>query len=217
MSHDSASSPAPTPARTAAHSPGGAPAGAAAPAAAFSSLTVFTGSTSGTDPDHTTAARELGGALAAAGISVVYGGATVGLMGHIADAALEAGGEVHGVIPEVLMDREVAHQGLTSLELVPDMHTRKSRMAELGDGFLALPGGMGTLEEFFEVWTWQYLGLHAKPVGLYNAKGFWDPLLRMVDHMVAQGFMSPARRATLVISADPQDLIAQLRDWTPAS
>nr|WP_218221406.1 TIGR00730 family Rossman fold protein [Nesterenkonia sp. Act20] len=179
-------------------------------------MTVFTGSASGTDPEYTTETRELGSALAAVGISVVYGGAMVGLMGHLADAALGAGGEVHGVIPEVLMDREVAHQGLTSLELVPDMHTRKSRMAELGDGFIALPGGMGTLEEFFEVWTWQYLGLHAKPVGLYNVKGFWDPLLRMVEHMVAEGFMSPARRDALVISADPQDLITALRAWTPA-
>lgn len=212
MNHDPATTPTSAPPLASAGNLAGSPGGNAA----FGSLTVFTGSASGADPDYTTAARELGADLAAAGFSVVYGGATVGLMGQIADAALEAGGEVHGVIPEVLMNREVAHQGLTSLELVPDMHTRKSRMAELGDGFLALPGGMGTLEEFFEVWTWQYLGLHAKPVGLYNVKGFWDPLLSMVDHMVAQGFMSPARRDALVISADPQDLIHQLRAWTPA-
>ncbi len=213
MSHD----PATAPEAASATTPGGTPArDSPAQDSGFGSLTVFTGSASGTDPDYAEEIRELGTALAAAGIGVVYGGATVGLMGHIADAALEAGGEVRGVIPEVLMNREVAHQGLTSLELVPDMHARKSRMAELGDGFLALPGGMGTLEEFFEVWTWQYLGLHAKPVGLYNLKGFWDPLLSMVDHMVAEGFLSPARRDALVISADPQDLIHQLRAWSPA-
>jgi len=159
----------------------------------------------------------LGTALANAGISVVYGGGKVGLMGQIADATLEAHGTVHGVIPEVLMDSEVGHHGLSSLEVVADMHSRKSRMAELGDGFIALPGGMGTLEEFFEVWTWQYLGLHTKPVGLYNVKGFWDPLLVMVDHMVAEGFMAAWRRDALVISSDPQDLIQQLRVWEPAS
>ncbi|GAA1137069.1 TIGR00730 family Rossman fold protein [Nesterenkonia lutea] len=181
----------------------------------FRRLTVFTGSASGVDLGYTAEARRLGTALAGAGIGVVYGGGKVGLMGQIADAALEAGGEVHGVIPEVLMSREVGHQGLTSLELVQDMHTRKSRMADLGDGFVALPGGMGTLEEFFEVWTWQYLGLHTKPVGLYNVQGFWDPLLAMVDHMVAEGFMSAWRREALVISDDPQELIRQLRSWTP--
>lgn len=188
---------------------------ASAPAPRFHALTVFTGSASGADLDYTEEVRRLGTALAGAEISVVYGGGKVGLMGQIADAALEAGGEVHGIIPEVLIGREVGHHGLTSLEIVEDMHTRKSRMAELGDGFIALPGGMGTLEEFFEVWTWQYLGLHNKPVGLYNVKGFWDPLLAMVDHMVDEGFMSAWRREALVISADPQDLISQLRAWTP--
>lgn len=181
----------------------------------FDALTVFTGSASGADLDYTEEVRRLGAALAGAEIGVVYGGGKVGLMGQIADAALQAGGEVHGIIPEVLMGREVGHHGLTSLEIVPDMHTRKSRMADLGDGFIALPGGMGTLEEFFEVWTWQYLGLHAKPVGLYNVKGFWDPLLAMVDHMVDEGFMSAWRRDALVISTDPQDLIRALRSWTP--
>lgn len=181
----------------------------------FNALTVFTGSASGADLDYTEEVRRLGTDLAGAGVSVIYGGGKVGLMGQIADAALEAGGEVHGVIPEVLMGREVGHHGLTSLEIVPDMHTRKSRMAELGDGFIALPGGMGTLEEFFEVWTWQYLGLHAKPVGLYNVKGFWDPLLAMVDHMVDEGFMAAWRRQDLVISSEPEDLITQLRAWTP--
>lgn len=182
---------------------------------AFSRLTVFTGSATGADLVYQRQTRGLGAALAHAGLDLVYGGGKVGLMGQIADAALEAGGEVHGVIPEVLVQKEIGHTGLTRLEVVADMHARRTRMAELGDGFVALPGGMGTLEEFFEVWTWQYLGLHRKPVGLYNVHGFWDPLLRMIDHMVAEGFMARWRREALVISSEPEDLIAQLRRWQP--
>lgn len=164
---------------------------------------------------HRETTRRLGAALAEAGIAVVYGGGRVGLMGTIADSALEAGGEVIGVIPEVLVEREVAHEGLTDLEVVPDMHARKARMAQLGDAFVALPGGMGTLEELFEVWTWQYLGIHAKPVALYSPEGFWDPLLAMIDHQVAEGFIADWRRDALVTAADPDRLISQLQAWRP--
>ncbi len=180
---------------------------------ALSHLTVFTGSATGADLDYQQEVRRLGRVLAEEGIGVVYGGGRVGLMGHIADAALEAGGEVRGVIPQVLVEREVAHPGLTHLDVVADMHERKKAMADHGDAFIALPGGMGTLEEFFEAWTWQYLNIHTKPVGLYNVKGFWDPLLAMVDHMVAEGFMAEWRRDALVISDEPQELIARLRAW----
>lgn len=180
----------------------------------ISHLTVFTGSATGADLGYQREVRRLGTQLAHEGIGVVFGGGRVGLMGHIADAALEAGGEAHGVIPDVLVEREAAHPGLTRLDVVADMHERKRRMAEHGDAFIALPGGMGTLEEFFEAWTWQYLNIHHKPVGLYNIGGFWDPLLAMVDHMVAEGFMAEWRRDALVISDEPQELIAALRAWS---
>ena len=182
---------------------------------AFRRLTVFTGSATGTDLIYQREVRALGAALAGAGIGLVYGGGKVGLMGQIAEAVLDSGGEVHGVIPEVLVQKEIGHTGLTRLDVVADMHARKTRMADLGDGFIALPGGMGTLEEFFEAWTWQYLGLHCKPVGLYSVNGFWDPLLRAVDHMVAEGFMAQWRRDALVVSGQPEDLITQLRVWRP--
>lgn len=179
----------------------------------LSHLTVFTGSATGADLDYQYEVRRLGRTLAEEGIGIVYGGGKVGLMGHIADAALEAGGEVRGIIPQVLVEREIAHPALTHMDLVEDMHDRKKKMADYGDAFIALPGGMGTLEEFFEAWTWQYLNIHAKPVGLYNVRGFWDPLLAMVDHMVAEGFMAEWRRDALVISDEPQELVVRLREW----
>lgn len=178
-------------------------------------LSIFTGSATGHDLTYQQQVRTLGAALAEAGVGVVYGGGKVGLMGQIADSALEAGGEVIGVIPEVLVEREAAHRGLTQLELVADMHTRKARLGELGDAFVTLPGGMGTLEELFEVWTWQYLGIYAKPVALYNTKGFWNPLLKMIDHQVDEGFIAGWRRDALVIADTPEDLITQLRAWEP--
>jgi uncharacterized protein (TIGR00730 family) len=178
-------------------------------------ITVYTGGASGHDLAYQQHVRALGAEFAKAGIGVVYGGGKVGLMGQIADSALEARGEVIGVIPEVLMEREVAHRNITYLEIVPDMHFRKARLGELGDAFVALPGGMGTLEELFEVWTWQYLGIHTKPVALYNIKGFWNPLLEMIDHQVAEGFIAGWRRDALVIAHTPGDLIAQLRAWRP--
>lgn len=178
-------------------------------------ITVFTGGASGHNLTYQQHVRALGTEFARAGIGVVYGGGKVGLMGQIADSALEANGEVIGVIPEVLMEREVAHRNVTYLEIVPDMHFRKARLGELGDAFVALPGGMGTLEELFEVWTWQYLGIHAKPVALYNIKGFWNPLLEMIDHQVAEGFIAGWRRDALVIADTPGDLISQLQAWRP--
>ncbi|GAA1813849.1 LOG family protein [Nesterenkonia flava] len=178
-------------------------------------LSIFTGGASGHDLTYQREVRRFGAAVAQAGIGIVYGGGKVGLMGQVADAALEAGGEVTGIIPEVLTEREVAHQGLTHLEVVPDMHTRKARLGELGDAFVTLPGGMGTLEELFEVWTWQYLGIYAKPVALYNTKGFWNPLLKMIDHQVAEGFIAGWRRDALVIADTPEDLLDQLRAWEP--
>lgn len=186
-----------------------------APVTELNRITVFTGGASGHDLTYQQEVRALGTALARARIGVVYGGGKVGLMGQIADSALEAGGEVTGVIPEVLMEREVAHRGVTELEVVPNMHIRKARLGELGDAFVTLPGGMGTLEELFEVWTWQYLGIHTKPVALYNLKGFWNPLLAMIDHQVEEGFIASWRRDALVIADTPADLIAQLSTWKP--
>lgn len=174
------------------------------------SLTVFTGSSHGHDPAHRREARRLGDLLGRAGVTVVYGGGTVGLMGVLADAALEAGGEVHGVMPQGLVDREIAHPGLTHLDVVADMHARKRRMAELGEGFLALPGGAGTLEELFEVWTWQHLGIHRKPVGIFDVGGFWQPLLALLDHLVDTGFLSGSRREALIVDDRAQALVEKL-------
>ena len=173
-------------------------------------VTVFAGSSPGVDPAYAGAAAELGGHLAAQHIGIVYGGGGSGLMGAVADAALTAGGEVVGVIPQALMDRELAHPGLTRLEVVADMHERKRRMAALGDAFVALPGGIGTLEELFEVWTWQQLGFHAKPIALYDVGGFWQPLVSMAEHMVAAGFLGHAHRELLIVRETPTGLIEAL-------
>ena len=153
--------------------------------------------------------------LAASNIGVVYGGGSVGLMGVVADAALGAGGEVFGVIPDPRVSGEVAHPGLSHLDIVPDMHARKTRMAELSDAFIALPGGVGTLEELFEAWTWQQLGIHRKPVALYDIDGYWQPLLRALDDMTSHGFISEFTRSTLIVRDDPEELLAALRAWTP--
>ncbi|SKC37397.1 hypothetical protein SAMN04324258_0402 [Krasilnikoviella flava] len=176
-------------------------------------LTLFTGSSAGRDPRYAAAARDLASTLADRGVGVVYGGGKVGLMGEVADAALASGGDVLGVMPQALVDGEIAHPGLTRLEVVADMHERKLRMSELGDGFVALPGGAGTLEELFEVWTWQQLGIHAKPVALYDVDGFWQPLLRMVDHMVSEGFLAATYRESLVVADSPQGLLDVLGTW----
>jgi uncharacterized protein (TIGR00730 family) len=174
-------------------------------------VTVFAGSSPGVDPAYASAAAELGEHLAAQGIGIVYGGGGSGLMGAVATASLKAGGEVVGVIPQALMDRELAHLELSRLEVVADMHERKRRMAALGDAFVALPGGIGTLEELFEVWTWQQLGFHAKPIALYDVGGFWQPLVAMVEHMVAAGFLGSVQRELLIVRESPSSLVEALR------
>jgi len=156
------------------------------------------------------AARELGSALAARGIRLVYGGAGVGLMGALADAVLEAGGDVVGVIPESLERKEVAHRGLRDLRVVSSMHERKALMAELADGFVALPGGIGTLEELFEVWTWAHLGYHAKPCAIYNVAGFYTGLTAFLDHVAAAGFLKPESREMLIVEDSLERLLARL-------
>lgn len=150
--------------------------------------------------------------LAESKVGVVYGGGTVGLMGVVADAAIAAGGEVIGVRPKALGSESV-HRGLTELEVVSDMHARKLRMSELSDAFIALPGGAGTLEELFEAWTWQQLGIHRKPVALYDINGYWQPMLSALDAMTASGFISEITRSTLIVSDSPDELIAALHGW----
>jgi uncharacterized protein (TIGR00730 family) len=179
-------------------------------AAHIQRLCVYCGSAAGHDPVYAKAARELGLAIAQRGMSLVYGGGHVGLMGIVADAALAAGAKVTGVIPTALMDSEVGHTQLTELQVVKDMHERKALMAELADGFVALPGGIGTLEELFEVMTWLQLGYHRKPVGLLNTQGFYDDLLRMLNKQRDTGFLKPAHHALLITEADTAALLDRL-------
>jgi uncharacterized protein (TIGR00730 family) len=177
-------------------------------------LAVFCGSSFGRSERFAEAAADLGTYLGEQGIGVVYGGGHVGLMGVVADAAMAAGGEVIGVIPQGLADRELAHHGLTRLEVVDTMHERKALMSDLSDGFVTLPGGAGTLEEFFEVWTWQQLGIHAKPVCLYDVDGFWQPLRTTIDAMVDGGFLSDTTRGNLVVADAPAPMVAAMRGWS---
>jgi uncharacterized protein (TIGR00730 family) len=174
-------------------------------------IAVFLGSSVGRKPEYAAAAAQTGRLLAGAGLGIVYGGASVGLMGVLADAALAAGGEVIGVMPGGLFSAEVPHQGLTRLEVVSSMHERKARMAELADGFVALPGGIGTLEELMEMLTWHQLRLHGKPVALLDVDGFWDGLLEFLDRLVEDGFLPPASRGWLVRAASPGDLLRVLQ------
>jgi uncharacterized protein (TIGR00730 family) len=176
-------------------------------------LCVFCGAQPGARPEYRQAAAAFGQLLAQAGIGVVYGGASIGLMAAVADAALDAGGEVIGVIPQALVDREVAHYGLTDLRIVHSMHERKALMAELSDGFVALPGGVGTLEELFEVWTWSHLGLHRKPCALLDVQGFYRGLHGFVDHMETEGFLRPGVREMLIVERDGASLLAALKDY----
>lgn len=178
-------------------------------------LCVFCGSSMGADAVHAEAARALGKALASQGIGLVFGGGSIGLMGVLADAALAAGGEVTGVIPQALVDRELAHHGCTTLHVTKSMHERKALMADLSDGFIALPGGIGTLEEMFEIWTWAQLGDHAKPVALLNVGGFYDPLIAFLDGVVAAGFLAPEHRALLIVAADIDELLDRLAGHKP--
>ena len=152
----------------------------------------------------------MGALLARRGIGLVYGGGNVGLMGVVADAVIDNGGEVIGVIPQALADREVAHSRVTQLHVVDSMHTRKAMMAELADGFIAMPGGVGTFEEFFEVVTWTQLGLHRKPCGLLNVSGFYSPLAAFIDQAVSEGFIKPIHRAAIVVDDDPERLLNTL-------
>lgn len=176
---------------------------------------VFCGSSPGADPAFEHAARETGRAIAERGLALVYGGAKVGLMGQVADAALAAGGEVFGVLPRGLAAKELAHTGLTRLEVVESMHERKARMAELSDGFLSLPGGIGTLEEAFEVWTWGQLGFHAKPVGFLNVAGFYDPLRAFLNHMTGQAFLKPMHRDMAIFADTPQAALGAFEAYQP--
>jgi len=176
---------------------------------------VFCGSSPGHDPSYLAAARDLGAALAREGIGLVYGGASVGLMGAVADAVMTGGGEVVGVMPQSLVDKEIAHKGLADLRIVGSMHERKALMAELADGFVALPGGLGTFEELFEVWTWAQLGYHRKPCSLLNVGGFYDKLAGFLDDVVSRGFVKPIHRAMLIVEQDPDALIRAVRAYEP--
>ena len=176
---------------------------------------VFAGSSAGVRSEYMAAATDLGRVLAARGIGLVYGGARVGLMGAVADAVLTGGSEVTGVIPRSLVEKEVAHSGLTELRVVTTMHERKALMADLSDAFIALPGGWGTLDEFFEILTWAQLGLHCKPCGVLNVQGYFDRLLSFLDHSVEQGFVRREYGALLAVSDRPSTLLDALRAQTP--
>ncbi len=171
------------------------------------SVCVFCGSNFGSRPAYSEAAAATARAIAGRGLRLVYGGSKVGLMGVLADAALAAGGEVVGIIPGALAAREIAHAGLTELHTVKSMHERKALMADLSDVFVALPGGAGTLEETFEIWTWGQLGHHRKPVGLLNVEGFFDPLLAFLDHQASEGFMRQEHRSMLIVADAPATLL----------
>ena len=170
-------------------------------------ICVFCGSRSGASRAYDEGARRLGRALVEAGITLVYGGGRVGLMGVLADAILGSGGEAIGVIPKALVRREIAYAGLSDLRVVGSMHERKALMSKLAEGFVALPGGAGTLEEFFEVLTWAQLGVHGKPCGLLNVGGYYDPLLAFLDHVVTGGFLSEEHRSMVLVEAEPEPLL----------
>ena len=179
-------------------------------------ICVYAGSNPGADPAYAEAAADLARLLARRGIGIVYGGAHRGLMGILADTALEAGGEVIGVIPQALVDREIAHAGLTEQHVVANMHERKALMAELSDGFVALPGGAGTLEELIEIYTWSQLGLHHKPMGVLNVKGYYDGLAALLDHALREGFLREEHRAAMHAEATPEALLERFDGWKPA-
>ena len=178
-------------------------------------LCVFCGSTPGVNPVFREAARALATELLARRVGLVYGGGATGLMGALADAMLAGGGEVVGVIPRGLMTAELAHAGLSRLHVVDSMHERKALMTRLADGFVALPGGLGTLEETLEVLTWAQLGIHRKPVGLLNVRGYWDALLRLLAHAVAEGFVRPEHGGLLLIGGTPAELLDRVTTWRP--
>ena len=179
--------------------------------ASFSRICVFCGSKTGADDRYAADADAMGRLMADAGIGLVFGGGSVGLMGVVADAVLDAGGEVIGVLPEMLATKELRHTGVADMRLVADMHERKALMAELSDAFIALPGGYGTFEELFEVITWAQLGIHRKPIGLLNTAGYFDPLVRLIDHAVQEGFIKPAHRQLILVEERPDAMLPGLR------
>ena len=175
-------------------------------------IAVYCGANPGSSLIYADAARALAGALVERNVALVFGGGHVGLMGIIADEVLRLGGEVSGVIPQQLVDRELAHPGLTRLFVVKDMHERKAMMAQLSDGFIAMPGGMGTLEELFEMLTWSQLGIHAKPIGVLNVSGFYDQLVGFLGHAHDEAFIRPEHAGLMMVEADPQVLVKRLMD-----
>ncbi|HET6941368.1 MAG TPA: TIGR00730 family Rossman fold protein [Sphingomicrobium sp.] len=170
-------------------------------------LAVYCGSATGTDPAFADATRATAEAMVKSGVDLVYGGGRLGLMGLIADSMLELGGKVYGVIPDALVDLEVAHTGVTELTRVPNMHERKAKMTDLADAFIALPGGIGTFDELFEAWSWNALGYHAKPFCLLNVGGFWDRMIAFIDHATASGFLSQSRRRQLLVASSPEEAL----------
>ena len=180
-------------------------------------LAVYCGSAPGSDPAFAEATRATAAAMVRERIQLVYGGGRLGLMGLIADSVLELGGEVYGVIPQALVDIEVAHPSVTELHIVETMHERKAKMTELADAFLALPGGVGTLDEFFEAWSWNALGYHKKPFCLLNVKGYWDGLIEFIDHATESGFMSAARRNQLLVADTPEHALELLDEAVTAA
>jgi uncharacterized protein (TIGR00730 family) len=182
----------------------------------FRRLCVFCGTNAGARPEYGKAARQLGELLAEEDIELVYGGASVGIMGELADAVQEHGGHVTGIIPQQLIQKEEAHRGIPDLIVVASMHQRKSQMADLSDGFVALPGGIGTLEGFFELVTWGQLGIHSKPSGILNVAGYFDGLTGFLDHAVKEGFLTPHHRDSIMVETDPRTLLTRMRAFKPA-
>jgi uncharacterized protein (TIGR00730 family) len=186
-----------------------------ATARTFHRLCVFCGTNTGARNEYTTAARQLGELLAEEEIELVYGGASVGIMGELADAVQEHGGHVTGIIPQQLIKKEEAHRGIPDLIVVASMHQRKSQMADLSDGFIAMPGGIGTLEGFFEMVTWGQLGIHAKPSGILNVAGYFDGLTGFLDHAVREGFLTQHHRDSIIIESEPRALLERMRAYAP--
>ena len=186
-----------------------------APIGRISRVCVFTGSRPGSRPGYAVAARALGAAIAKRGWGLVYGGASVGLMGAVADAAMAGGGTAIGVIPRGLVDKEIAHAGLSEQIVTTSMHERKQKMADLADAFVAMPGGFGTFDELFEIITWAQIAIHSKPVGLLDAEGYFAPLMALVDHAIEEGFVPADQRALLVVHRDPDALLDALAAYTP--
>jgi len=181
----------------------------------FNRICVFCGTNPGTRPAYGASARELGRVLAEQNIELVYGGASVGIMGELADAVHEHGGHVTGIIPQQLVEKEAAHTGIPNLIVVASMHQRKSQMADMSDGFIALPGGIGTLEGFFEVLTWGQLGIHTKPSGILNIEGYFDQLTGFLDHAVEEGFLTEAHRDAILVDTEPRQLLDRMRAFSP--